>query len=176
MRLDFRAGTELAKKIKLGDMFEVQTSKGLGYFQVIYSSQNMGECVRAFEETYPGRINDLDALAAKPHMFITFTPVKYMARIKLAVYAGNAQTPAFAQKLPLFRSGLPDANGHVKTWWLSNEETGESKKYGPLTPEIIPLPIGGIWTPRLLILGIEQGYRVENDPKGWGPHVPPEYR
>jgi hypothetical protein len=166
----------LAKSIKLGDMFEVETSKGLGYFQVIYSNQKMGECVRAFEEIYPGRINDIDALAAKQHMFITFIPVIYMARIKLAVNVGNAAIPEFAQKLPLFRSGLPDVNGHVKTWWLSNEETGEEKKYGPLTPEILPLPRAGIWTPRLLILGIEQGYRLSNDPEAWGPHVPPEYR
>jgi hypothetical protein len=165
----------LAKRIKLGDVFEVQTSKGYGYFQCIYSSQNMGECVRAFEEIYPGRINDLETLAAKPHMFITFVPLKYMLREKLAVYVLNAPIPANAQKLPLFRSGLPDADGHVRTWWLSNEMTGHATKYGPFTNEILALPRYSVWTPRLLILGIEQSYRVENDPEGHGPHVPPEY-
>jgi hypothetical protein len=164
------------KKIKLGDVFEVATSIGLGYIQCIYSDQNWGECVRVFEKTHFTRVNDVDFFATQHQLFITFIPLKYMIRHRLAIHVGNADVPEKSRRLPLFRTGLVDVNGDIKTWWLRNVETGHEEKYGSLSKEILSLPISGIWTYRLLVLGIEQGYKSENDPKGWGPKVPPEYQ
>lgn len=106
---------------RIGDLIEVETSKGLAYLQYTHHTDDAFNqyLLRAIEGLYASRPDDLDALAGKLHIFQTFTALGSALQGRMMRIVHNAPVPAFAARFPLFKAeGAIDRDGRVLNWWL----------------------------------------------------------
>lgn len=150
-------------KIKLGDVFEIKTKKGLAYAQYVLRNSEMGALIRVlpgFHETRPVRFIEV---VAQSESFVTFFPLQAAIDRDIFEVVANEPVPAKSKKLPLFRArGHIDREGFVHDWRLWDGD--KSVRVGKLAPEQRKLPIKEIWNDTLLIERIEEGWTPEKEP------------
>jgi hypothetical protein len=151
-------------RIKVGDVVEIPTPKGLAYAQYINKHQKYGALIRVFSSLYDHRPDNVAAEALnRAVQFICFFPLQAAVSQGIATVVGNVQVPKDASDFPTFRAGVIDpATGKVRVWWLWNGE--KEWRVGALTPEQRSLPIRGVWNDTILVERITSGWRPENDP------------
>ena len=153
------------KKVKIGDIVEIETSKGLAY--AIYTHRHakpptFGALLRIFDQVYPRRPSNLEDLATKPIRFSTFFPLQAAVNKAMVRIVANVAVPKQLSFFPIFRSGTPDlTTKKVQTWWLWDGE--KEWRIGNLSPEQRSLSFRSIWTPKFLVERIEEGWRPETD-------------
>ena len=151
------------RRIKLGDIFEIATPKGLAYAQYTHKHKEFGELVRVFNGQHTVRPNDLRNVMAEVQ-FLCFFPLQTAVNRDLVTIAGNAPIPKEAAEFPTFRSGIVDpTTGKVEQWWFWDGE--KAWRVGTLTPKQRKMPIRGIWNDTLIIERIVDGWTAENDPR-----------
>ncbi len=152
----------MAKKIRIGDVVEIPTARGLAYAQFSHQNGEYGALLRVlpgFHECRPGDFVDL-VLASEA--FVTFFPLQAALNRGIFVLVANHPVPEAALEFPLFRAGSVDpASGKVKIWWLWDGH--KEWKVGELTPQQQILPVRGIWNDTLLVERIESGWRPINE-------------
>ena len=155
------------KKVKIGDIVEIETSQGFAY--AIYTHRHakpptFGALLRIFDRLYPGRRTNLEDLPTTPIRFSTFFPLQAAVNNKMVRIVANVPVPKQLSSFPIFRSGTPDPTTRkVQTWWLWDGE--KEWRIGNLSPEQRSLPVRSIWTPKFLVGRIEEGWRPETDPR-----------
>ena len=125
------------KRLKIGDIVEMETCKGLAYAQYVYEHREppeLGSLVRVlqgFHDEQPD-LQTIERLVKKPHRFVTFTPLGSHIWHGDAIIVGNYPVPVCAQRFPVFKSSVnpysPDA-----IWWLWDGKN--SWKVGTLSKE-----------------------------------------
>lgn len=152
-------------KVRIGDIVEIQTSKGLAY--ALYSHKHdkppkYGALLRVFDQLFQERPKDIQGLAKLPIRFSAFFPLQAAVKQDIVKVIGNITVPENLKPFPLFRSGIPDkTTKKIATWWLWNGE--KSWRIGELTPEQRKLPLRGILNDTMLIHQIETGWRPEEN-------------
>jgi hypothetical protein len=153
----------MAKKIKIGDVFEVQTGSGLAYAQCTHLHAEHGHLIRVLPGLFTKRPKGLRELVGQPTRFCTFFALQAALNRKAVEVVGNDAVPPEAQKLPLFRNGVPNrTTNRVDTWWLWDGE--RQWLVGALSEEQRRLPILGVVDDTLLIERIVSGWTPETDP------------
>ena len=151
----------MAKRIKIGDLVEVPTSRGLFYAQYTHSNPEYGTLIRVLDGVYSERPQDIHFLAQSPTRFVLFCFLQSAVNRGAWKVIGNASVPGHSRQFPLFRSGLADPlTGVVKDWWLWDGNT--AWRVGSLHKEQFRLPERGIWTDALLIERLESGWNPES--------------
>lgn len=149
-------------RIKIGDVVEVQTSKGLAYAHFTHKHAEYGNLLRVFRRFFEVRPTDFQGLVNSEPAFVCFFPLAAAINLKIVEIAGNAPIPAAALNFPLFRSGLPfPGEQRVSDWWLW--DGGKSWRIGEITDEQRKLSILGIWNDTLLVERLESDWRPEID-------------
>lgn len=150
------------KKLMLGDIVEISTSRGLAYAQFTHKHKQFGALIRVLAGFHELRPNSFDHLAGRAAAFVCFFPLSAAVDKGIVNVVGNASIPDEAQKLPIFRDGIADpTTGKVAVWWLWD---GENEwKVGTLTSEQRKLPIRGVWNDTLLIERIQSEWTPETD-------------
>jgi hypothetical protein len=149
---------------KIGDLIEVETSKGLGYLQYTHHTDDAFNqyLLRAIEGLYPERPKDLDALAGNPHIFQTFTALGSALQGRMMRIVHNAPVPEFAARFPLFKAaGAIDLQGRVLNWWLWDGTC--SIFIGDLPREFHRLPVRSFVSFSVLVDMLEEQWRPETD-------------
>jgi hypothetical protein len=126
---------------KIGDVIEIQTSKGLAYVQYTHEHKGpgtiWGSLIRVLEGFYKTRPSnkELAEIVNKPHRFQTFCPVHRMVNIGDWERVGNFPVPEFAQKFPIFKNchHTPEIKPEDKNWSLWDGE--KSWRVGKLSLE-----------------------------------------
>jgi hypothetical protein len=152
-------------KVRIGNIVEIQTSKGLAYAQYSHKHDKppkYGALLRVFDQIFQEQPADLEGLTRLPIQFSIFFPLQTAVNQNIVKIVGNITVPENLRSFPLFRSGTPDRETKkVATWWLWDGE--REWRVGELTPEQRKLPIEGVWNDTMLIRRIESGWRPEND-------------
>jgi hypothetical protein len=150
-------------RLKIGDIVEVPTGKGLAYVQFTHKHAKYGSLVRALEGFHSTRPNVLD-LVNRRTQFVTFLPLGVAVSRHIFEIVGNLPVPEPDQAFPIFRGGLIDpATKTVPVWWLWDGE--REWRVGQLNREQWKYPIRGIWNDTLLIERLESGWT--SDGKSW---------
>jgi hypothetical protein len=152
---------------KIGDIVEIETSKGLAY--AIYTHRHVkppryGALLRVFDQLYSSRPSDFEDLVKTPIRFSTFFPLQAALNHRMVRIVANVPVPKELSPFPIFRGGNPDpVTKKVQTWWLWDGE--KEWQVGDLTPDQRKLSFAATWTPKFLVARIEAGWRPETDPR-----------
>ena len=150
-------------KLKIGDVVEIKTGKGLSYAQYAHRHKQYGALLRVFDNFYDARPDDFDELVKSKLKFMCFFPLSAAIDRDIVSIVDNVALPLDAQKFPTFRAGVVDpATRKVGVWWLWDGE--KEWRVGELTVEQRRLSIRGVWNDTLLIERIESGWMPETDP------------
>ena len=152
-------------RVKIGDIIEIPTSKGLAYAHYTHQHPTHGGLIRVFDQLFESRPTDLKGLINQPVRFSTFFPLRIAVSRNMFKVVGHEDIALPNQTFPIFRGANegPKAT-KVSVWWLWDGEK-EWRYEGPLTPEFYKLPIDGVWNAEYLVHRIEEGWRPENDPR-----------
>ncbi len=150
------------KRLRLGDIFEIATPKGVAYGQYINKHEDYGAVIRIFRgmhERRPPKIAEI----MNEVQFVTFFPLQNAIKHGDVTIVGNEPIPPNASKFPTFRSGLANpATGKASVWWLWDGV--KEWRVDNITPEQRGIPILEVVNDTLLIERIVDGWTPENDP------------
>ena len=152
------------KKIKIGDLFEIQTTKGLVYGQYTHRNDKYGALIRIFSGFYQTRPIDLKEITLQPLQFTVFFPIQSAVNAGLIVYCGHSEVTPENAIFPIFRSAnfSKEAKRGLDDWWIWDGVI--SKRLGRvLTEEEKKYPVKGIVSHPLLIEYAENQYKAEID-------------
>jgi hypothetical protein len=143
----------LAKKAKIGDIYEVRTPAGLAYLQYSHDGGDMGELVRVLPGLFRSRPTDFAELARQRELYFAFYTLKYALRNGQAEVVSRQPVPDWARRYPMMRwPGARDRTGKIVSWKIfraSEPLTIETHKRIPfvrtLTPEQEKLSIHQLW-------------------------------
>jgi hypothetical protein len=153
----------MGKRVRIGDILEVGTSRGLGYIQVTHHHKQYGHLIRVLPGFRDARPNDFEALAALPTRFVTFIPAQAIVNQQIWPVVASEPVPSFAQGFPLFRAGAIGPGGaKPSTWWLWDGT--KEWRVGSLTADQRKYPLRGIWNDTLLIERMASDWGQDQEP------------
>lgn len=151
------------QRVRLGDVVEIATPKGLAYAWYVNKHEKYGALLRVQAALHTRRPEDLGAGTTGEVAFLCFFPLQAAVSAAIVTVVGNQAVPAEASSFPVFRAGVVNPKtGKVDTWWFWDGE--HEWRVGALTEEQRSMPIRGVWNDTLLIERIISGWRPENDP------------
>lgn len=158
----------MAKRVRIGDVIEIPTAKGLAYAQLSHNVKRWGSLLRILPGFHPARPEDFSSLVGQEERFVVFFPLQAAVNRNIFEVVGNEEIPQRARPLPLFRApGFIDREGRVHNWWL-REEGKPDRNLGKLDDETRKLPMLEVWNDTLLIQRIEEGWAPATDPRSQG--------
>lgn len=147
----------MAKKIKLGDTFQVLTSQGVAYGQVTHKNAEYGHLVRIFCGFHSNPVKDFDRVINSEVQFSAFFPIQSAVNQGLVSVFGNTPVPVPLQEFPTFRSRNGAAGGSI--WLWKGQEAVRLER--DLQQDELKYPTRGIISAPLLVERVEKGYRAE---------------
>lgn len=152
----------MAKQIRIGDIVEIPTSKGLTYAQFTLTHSKYGALFRILPGFFDVRPGDFTSLVNEKERFVAFFPLQAATNKNIFQVCANIPVPITATKLPLFKTGTPDPiTKKIETWWLWDGE--KEWKVGKLESKYTDLPLREIVNDTLLIERIETGWTPSNE-------------
>lgn len=150
-------------RVKIGDVFELSTERGLVYGQCTHRHPMYGELIRVLPGFFRQTPTEFEVLVRRRARFCVFFPLGAAVRQKVVRIVANEPVPAEAQQFPIFRAGsINRSTGKVDVWWLWDGK--KEWRVGQLTDEERRLPIRGVWNDTLLVDRILGGWTPETDP------------
>lgn len=150
------------KKIKIGDVFELETPKGKAYLHYIYDDPTIGELIRVLSGLYHDRPPELDEIVAKKERYLIFFPLKAAYRRSIVERVGHASADGYAK--PAFMRSDHWERFEFKGWHIIDTETWRMQLVSRLSDEQKQLSPSGIWNDTLLRDRLVAGWSLEN----WG--------
>ena len=145
-------------RIKLGDVIEIPTPKGLAYAHYVNRHDRYGALLRVFSRLHNERPAEVAQAVIGDVQFVCFFPLQAAVNQKIVIVLGNTPIPAEAAEFPVFRAGVVDpATGKVATWWFWDGD--KEWRVGALSPAQRFMPIRGVWNDTFLIERIVSGWR-----------------
>ena len=149
--------------VKIGDIVEIKTSRGLVYAQYTHKHKDYGALLRVFETGYEYRPECINSIVKEKVQFTIFFPLQAAIKQNIVFVVGNCGVAKELVDFPVFRAGAINPNiGKVATCWLWDGK--KETKIGKLSEEQRKLPIRGVCNDTLLIERIETYWTAENDP------------
>ena len=163
----------MPRRPKIGDLFEIETSKGMAYGQYCHREGGeplgAGPLIRVIEGLHNRRPTDLQVIARQPTLFWTYYPLGAALNQGLVTNLGTFPIPAEAAEYPVLRSrrGI-DRTGLVYDWNILGRDTELRatiiRIVRILNREEQRLSEAVIVSHPVLIDRIEEQYRPETDP------------
>lgn len=153
----------MGKKLTIGDIIEIATSKGLCYAYYTHEHRTYGSLIRVYPGFYEVRPKDVQSLVCGDPKFICFCSISKSIRDGKFFIVGNAELKGDAKVFPTFRAGMKSpATDKVENWWFwdGNNEW----RVGNITNEQRKMPLRGVWNEKLLLLRIVSEWTPQNDP------------
>lgn len=147
-------------RLTLGDIFELETSKGKAYLHFIHKEHNIGELIRVLDGLYPERPSCFEELAGAAEQFMIYFPLAAAKRRKIVARVGNFPAKAFA--IPRYMRTTHYVRGEFLGWHIVNTGSWKTTLVKELSPEEKQLSPWGTWNDTLLIERLEQNWSLEN--------------
>ena len=151
------------KKVKIGDIFPVVTSKGICYGQLINTNKTYGYIVAIFREFFEETPTDFTTIVSKEPQLITCFVFQTAVNVGLFTVIDNVPVAPHLQEFPIFRTTNNLKMGEDAVWWFWDGDQqwrirrplAEVEKKYPAGPAFPSAP--------LLIQYVRDDYRVERD-------------
>ena len=148
-------------RVKLGDIFEIKTSKGYAYFHYVYKDNQLGQLIKVLTKIYdqrPASFNDL--ITNNNECFLLFFPVSAALKNNIIEKADNYVVSNF--KKPKQMRTEHHIKGEFLGWDIIDTDTWKRKFTKKLSRSQKKLSPWGIWNDTLLIERLEEGWNLEN--------------
>lgn len=149
-------------KIKIGDVFEINTPKGKAYLHYIHKDSVTGELIRVLQGLYSERPANIDQLAGLAERYIISFPLSVAAKQNIVEFVGHYSASGFSK--PKLMRTKHNVRGEFLGWHLVDTETWHRQLVKTLTPEQKKLSPWGIWNDTLLIENLVNNWSLEK----WG--------
>jgi len=149
-------------KIKIGDIFEMNTLKGKSYLHYIYKDKAIGDLVRVLPGLYSERPANFDKLAGSKERYMIFFPLSAASKQKIVEQVSFYPSDKFEK--PKYMRSEHIVRGEFIGWHIIDTETWHRQLVKRLTSEQKQLSPWGIWNDTLLIENIINEWSLEH----WG--------
>lgn len=146
-------------KIKVGDVFEISTSKGKAYLHYIHKDDSTGELIRVLQGLYAETPSNLDDLVATEERYIVSFPLS--AATKREIVKPVGYYPALKFSKPQMMRTKHNMRGEFLGWHLVDTATWQRQLVGSLSPKQMKLSPWGIWNDTLLIERLVNDWSLE---------------
>jgi len=147
-------------KIKIGDIFEINTPRGMAYLHYIHKDGVTGELIRVLQGLYSERPANFDELAASQERYIISFPLSAAAKQKIVESVGYYPASNFSK--PKLMRTKHNVRGEFLGWYLVDTETWHRQLVKTLSVEQKKLSPWGIWNDTLLIENLVNDWSLEN--------------
>jgi hypothetical protein len=151
-------------KPKLGDVIEVETSKGYAYAQITNKHRDLGILIHVLNKIHPSSVpaEGFPELVNSESRYCTFIFKQDLYESPLVSVKGNADIPEKHKAFPMMRAGIKDPRTRqVACWWLWD---GINEwPIGQLDESQRNLSIREIWNFEILIRRIESEWSPLDD-------------
>lgn len=148
------------KRLKLGDLFELETSEGYAYVHFIYKDNKLGELIRILPQLYNARPSNLGEIVSHQERFMVFFPLSIARKRKIVNYVGNYNIEGYNK--PKYMRTEYTVKGEFLGWHIIDTETWQRRLVKSLTSEEKKLSPWGIWNDTLLIERINQNWNIDD--------------
>ena len=148
--------------IKLGDIFEIKTTKGYAYLHFIYKDKETGDLVRVLHGLHSKRPIDFNDLASHQEQFMVFFPLSFANKKNIVEFVGSYPADEFEK--PKFMRIEHFVRGEFIGWHIINTDTWQRQLTQALSPEQKKLSPWGVWNDTLLIESLENDFSLAT----WG--------
>lgn len=155
-------------RIKYGDVFEIVTTKGVGYFQCVEEAPATEcETIRILPGTYKDmeEANLENLVDEKELYFVQFT-LKYAVKKKCIKLIGNFKVPEHVV-VPRYYRATHIIRGEFLCWHIVDRETLQRRSVEELSDDEKKLSQWGVWNDTLLAERIAEGWTLDKWTK-WG--------
>jgi len=150
-------------KLKIGDVIEIKTARGLVYALYTHKHKQYGALLRVFSRAYASHQDSVPQVVTDSIAFSCFFPLKAAIDQGIVSVVGNVDVPTALTIFPTFRAGVVDPKTQkVAVWWLWDGE--KEWRMDGLTQEQRKLSIRGVWNDTLLVERINACWTPETDP------------
>jgi len=146
-------------RIKIGDIFEINTPKGKAYLHYIYKDRTTGDLVRVLPGLYSDRPANFDKLAGSKERFMVFFPLSAAYNRKIVEPVGYYSADSFGK--PKYMRTEHIVRGEFLGWHIIDTETWQRQLEKKLSPEQKKLSPWGIWNDTLLIENLIGDWSLE---------------
>ena len=126
-------------RVKIGDIFEIKTSKGYIYIHYIFKDEKLGPLIGVLSGFYNKRPSDFQKIVLNEEQFVVYFAISSANKRKTIEYVSNYKMVGF-QKPQFMKTEHYIGREFVKT----------------LSPEQKKLSPWGIWSDALLIENLEE--------------------
>jgi hypothetical protein len=151
--------------VKIGDVLEVRTSRGLAYVQYTHYQKPLGALIRVLPGFHQSRPTDWAQLAKTKELYFVFCPIETLVDRGLLLVASNEPVPDSAAHFPAMRHRgfvRPVAKGGGVSHWTIVEDQKEYR-VEKLTPAQARLSIASSWNLGMLVERLKEGWLPEMD-------------
>lgn len=146
-------------RIKVGDIFEINTPKGKGYLHYIHKDPVTGELIRVLQGLYSERPANFNELVGLKERYIISFPLTAATKQKIVEPVGFYSASDFS-KPKLMRTEY-NVRGESLGWHIVDTDTWQRQLVKTLTPEQKKLSPWGIWNDTLLIENLVDNWDLE---------------
>lgn len=148
------------KRIKVGDVFEINTPKGKAYLQYVYNNPDITELIRVLHGKYYEQPNDLSSIIEGNELYLVHFPLKVAYKRGIVKLIGRFNVPNEFQIPKNMRSLHVDVDGN-RIWYIVDYDTWRREPVKELSNEQIKLSPWGTWNDTLLIERISEGWTLD---------------
>ena len=155
----------MKRSLKIGDVLEVPTPRGLAYVQYTHYQKSMGTLIRVLPGFHQSKPADFVELAKAKELYFVFCPVETLVNQGFLRVASNECVPDSAVRFPpMRRRGFvrPLAKGGGVSSWTIVEGKKE-RRVEKLTAAQARLSIVSAWNLGMLVLRLTEGWVPEDD-------------
>ncbi|MDD2592482.1 MAG: hypothetical protein PHN21_06735 [Erysipelotrichaceae bacterium] len=149
-------------KVKYGDVFEIKTYKGFGYFQCVKEAPATDvEVIRVFNNIFSS-VEDVnfDYLVNDGQLYFLHFPLKYAVKKKCVRYIGNYSVSPHVT-VPRYYRSMHKIGTKLICWHIVDSETLERRSTLDLSDEERSLSPWGSWNDTLLAERMASGWTLE---------------
>lgn len=147
------------KRIKLGDVFEINTPKGKAYLHYIYKHETLGALIRVLSGLYTDRPLDFEMLVSSKERYMISFPLSVANNRNIVERVSSY--PADNFDMPRFMRDWHIISGEFLGWHIVDTETLQRQLVKNLTTEQKKLSPYGIWNDTLLIERLADDWSLE---------------
>ena len=148
------------KKIKLGDVFDIETPKGKAYLHYIFEDKTIGSLIRILPGLYSEKPDNFQVLLTSKESFMVFFPLPFAYRKNIVSLVGFADNSNFGK--PKYMKTEHSIRKEFIGWHIIDTETWKRVLVKNLTDEQKELSPFEIWNDTLLIENLVNGWNLEN--------------
>ncbi len=154
-------GTDEMVRLKIGDVFEIVTSNGIGLFQYVHKDETIGQLIRILPNLYEEGYVIEKEIVEKKELYLIHFPLGSAIKQKIVAKKGNYPIPQDFKLPQKFRDNHI-VNGEFICWHIVDYNTWKRDKVEKLSDEQKQLSPWGTWNDTLLKERLAEGWTLNN--------------